>query len=487
MEREARPWREAQLAEAQRQLDKASRLASECGALLRAGAPAAPPAPACAEEKGCHERLMAHHTSPPESSAADGAASLQWSGMVDVNAIFQYTYTRTRTHALTRTRHTAAQDALDKILDHCLVQLEWRGQSLERFFAGVDTDQSSDWSALELANVLSLLGLPAQGEEQLDLILADLRGGSGRRVGIEELRCRLDVHRERRRLRDLLAQDTDFPMLVARLVLPSHAAACDVKALSTEGAELLQRLAPLSSQVASAVVRVASTEARGEHALASGGNSKFAMDSGGEDGSLIKAMFGDLGLFRRGLDELIGRPSANVEKAMEQEHCADKGFDQAFKTWNYGDACEHTPTEEYEFVVNPRQNKIYPNEIASGVRTKGRNRKLLDHLLRLPELAAARVTREELAALRLYTGPMYMHYNRELREALAFHLKAKAKELIRRFETEGSHAVSSSDLVEVSTCLGLEGNTAFLVESAREGGRGGGGGGGGEGQDGCAA
>ena len=54
-----------------------------------------------------------------------------------------------------------------------------------------------------------------------------------------------------------------------------------MKALSTEGADLLQRLAPLSSQVASAVVRVASTEARGEHALASGGNSKFAMDSGG--------------------------------------------------------------------------------------------------------------------------------------------------------------------------------------------------------------
>ena len=299
----------------------------------------------------------------------------------------------------------AAHDALDTVLDHCQLKLEAQGESIEAIFSEMDTDRSSDLSADELAAFLSRLGVPAQSQDKLHMILADMCGGSSDRVGVDELRRRIDVHRERRRLADLLKQETNFAHLVARLVLPSHLED-DVESLATQGsAILLERLSPLVSRAAAEVIKV-STSAQAQHLSRhaqadSGGNSKFAMEAGGDSG-LVAAMFGDVGLFRRGLDDLIGRPSADVERAMEKEHCSDDGADAPFYVRNYKGS-EHTPREEFAFVINPQADKLYPQEWA-GPGTEGRLRRDLGDLMQIPKSVETGVTRAELAALRLYTG-----------------------------------------------------------------------------------
>jgi hypothetical protein len=149
-----------------------------------------------------------------------------------------------------------AHDALDAALDHCQLKLEAQGQSIEAVFAEMDTDGSSDLSTVELAAFLSRLGVPAQRQDKLNMILADICGGGSDWVGVDELRRRLDVHRERRRLADLLTQQTNFAQLVACLVLPSNLED-DVESLSQRGsAILLERLAPLASRAAADVIKV---------------------------------------------------------------------------------------------------------------------------------------------------------------------------------------------------------------------------------------
>jgi hypothetical protein len=247
--------------------------------------------------------------------------------------------------------------------------------------------------------------VPAQRQDKLNMILADICGGGSDWVGVDELRRRLDVHRERRRLADLLTQQTNFAQLVACLVLPSNLED-DVESLSQRGsAILLERLAPLASRAAADVIKVSSRAQAQSSATRveadSGGNSKFAMEGGGESG-LVSAMFGDVGMFRSGLDDLIGRPSADVERAMEKEHCSEDGADTPFYAGNYKGS-EHTPREEFAFVINPQAGKAYPQE-ADGPGANGRQRKELGNLMQLPKVVETGVTRAELAALRLYTG-----------------------------------------------------------------------------------
>jgi hypothetical protein len=127
--------------------------------------------------------------------------------------------------------------------------------------------------------------------------------------------------------------------------------------------------------------------------------------------SLIQGMFGSKGLFRRGLEGLIGLPSMKVYDAMKAEH--ESAF--RFTSLNYG--IETTPKQEWEFVTDAKEG-LYPGEKEVGSSDEGRVRKSLDELMQLPECESSGVTREELIAVRLYTGPMYMYYNQQLRKAL---------------------------------------------------------------------
>jgi hypothetical protein len=350
-----------------------------------------------------------------------------------------------------------AEDAVDKLLNNCQSLIGWQGKGLDDIFNDMDTDHSGDLSAAEVAAVLKRLEVPIDGDEQAQRILEDLRGGGGTSaapVGVEHLRRRIQLHAERRRLADRLNQDTDTVNLIARLLLPSDAPADNMESLSKIDTPLLfERLSPLLSQIVDAVKRVAS-DATQETATAGekvgGANSKFSMD--GLDG-LRRAVYGDVALHREnGLNELIGWPSPNVFEAMKREHCDEDNSDTPFKVGNYGG--DRYPRQEWEFVVAPQQGQVYPDE-KTGTSDHGRERKDLEDLMKLEKLVAARVTREELIALRLYTGPLYMYYNDELRKALDFYLKSKTKNHVLQFK-EGPNNVTLAQLVDAAILLGVE-------------------------------
>ena len=83
---------------------------------------------------------------------------------------------------------------------------------------------------------------------------------------------------------------------------------------------------------------------------------------------------------------------------------------EKFKTSNY--QTETTPREEWEFVVQPLEGKVYAGEHTPGGRTRVSVATLME------KRPTQTLTEEEVIALRLYTGPMYMFYNSVLRQLL---------------------------------------------------------------------
>ena len=69
--------------------------------------------------------------------------------------------------------------------------------------------------------------------------------------------------------------------------------------------------------------------------------------------------------------------------------------------------------------MNPQRDKVYPGEVGlpkpGGGSYPGRNRKSIDSLMQHETAKKAKLTREEMIATRLYTGPPYMFLNRGLR------------------------------------------------------------------------
>ncbi len=118
--------------------------------------------------------------------------------------------------------------------------------------------------------------------------------------------------------------------------------------------------------------------------------------------ALVGMSCGDITNFRGGLNERVGDPSLDFLKAMETEHCHRK----VFKTQNYG--IETCPFNEWDIVVNR-------NLPAADMRSERRVPDI-DELLKLEQAIAAKLTREEVVAVVLYTGPMFEIYNCVLRQ-----------------------------------------------------------------------
>jgi len=102
-------------------------------------------------------------------------------------------------------------------------------------------------------------------------------------------------------------------------------------------------------------------------------------------------------------EDVIGRPDPNWFHGMLAEH----GVEYDFTTGNY--KLKTTVKEEWDQVVN---GKSAPAE-AMG---HGRCIRPLDDLMALPIVTKAKLRREEVIALVLYTGPMFMLYNSLLRK-----------------------------------------------------------------------
>lgn len=102
---------------------------------------------------------------------------------------------------------------------------------------------------------------------------------------------------------------------------------------------------------------------------------------------------------------------------------------------------------------------MYPGE-----RTKdnehGRERKLLEHLMQQRECVSSKLTEEEVIAIRLYTGPMYVAYNQETRAALKEYMTAELTEVLehwsgqpcRHGRSKGACCECLASFREVSAC-----------------------------------
>jgi hypothetical protein len=94
---------------------------------------------------------------------------------------------------------------------------------------------------------------------------------------------------------------------------------------------------------------------------------------------------------------LAGWPDLrDVLRVMTAEHCESFDSDQEFITSNY--KVKTTPRREWRIVVNCEES----------LADMSHNRRLqkLDEIMQRPEVVALGISREEVIAIVLYTGPM---------------------------------------------------------------------------------
>ncbi|KAK3273740.1 hypothetical protein CYMTET_18034 [Cymbomonas tetramitiformis] len=149
-------------------------------------------------------------------------------------------------------------------------------------------------------------------------------------------------------------------------------------------------------------------------------NGKFTLSE-----SNFTYSYSDLATFFGGLVKVLGTPSVvpSLEENMRREHVACADSVTEFTTGNYG--ITTTPKLEWEFVVTPQPAWQYPCETVHA--RHPRQMAPLDSFLKVMETintqleAAGHATllREEVIALRLYTGPMFAKYNPLLRQVLS--------------------------------------------------------------------
>lgn len=129
--------------------------------------------------------------------------------------------------------------------------------------------------------------------------------------------------------------------------------------------------------------------------------------------------------FYGGLEAFIGSPSPDIFIGMEREHRSDDKFDSVH-------VMQTTPRLEWQYVVESEVGEEANNTLRQAGAESKFNRdstggegsvnfgehdgwQLLHFTLDKKALTAGLI-REEVIALRLYTGPMYVHYNGVLRK-----------------------------------------------------------------------
>jgi len=141
-------------------------------------------------------------------------------------------------------------------------------------------------------------------------------------------------------------------------------------------------------------------------------------------GASLTLQYGQAKEFFAGLEGLVGSPSSDVMAAMVRDHASD----EPFEAWNAEQPRVTTPRAEWIYVVEGTAGKPVPQ--VAGATFEGRERhpshdtdctggragwKLKDFAAQ-PQIAKAGLMLTEVAGIRLYTGPMYVHYNNTLRK-----------------------------------------------------------------------
>ena len=139
--------------------------------------------------------------------------------------------------------------------------------------------------------------------------------------------------------------------------------------------------------------------------------------------------------FYKGSEAQIGPPNPKIWQGMEVEHCQRKNATTEFITSNYNiNTCS---VLEWEFVACPIDGADYPHTPSDKTKWKqgnswrgnhGREVLKIEHFMDEEEVKRAALIREEVAALRLCTGPMFFLYNAALRRA--------PKEYVKKIEID---------------------------------------------------
>jgi len=117
------------------------------------------------------------------------------------------------------------------------------------------------------------------------------------------------------------------------------------------------------------------------------------------------AEFGKLEEFHKGLLERIGYPMLNFYDGMQQEHCERADSRDTFRTPNY--LLETSPAQEWR-AVTEEEERVKACQGKRIVRS-------VEQLMGEEAVVRAKLRKEEIIALILYTGPMYLKYNAVLR------------------------------------------------------------------------
>jgi hypothetical protein len=146
------------------------------------------------------------------------------------------------------------------------------------------------------------------------------------------------------------------------------------------------------------------------------GNSSASLSSRFlQDADAFQYSFGNESHFYGGLDSYIGRPKdPDIFSKMQWEHCSSPYAHTEFTAGNYG-VTTH-PNVEWNFVILAAET--LPGGTKDGVLLQ-RAPIPLAHFENMQQSTRALLTRAEVAALRLYTGPMFACYNQVLRNPSA--------------------------------------------------------------------
>ena len=137
--------------------------------------------------------------------------------------------------------------------------------------------------------------------------------------------------------------------------------------------------------------------------------------------------------FHRGLEPVLGPSKKLLFEAMEKEHCESVDSDVSFVAGNTG--VSTTSRIEWNFVVNPSQKKLeelhlteWPKETSLEPKLRRVPRHIDDFEqdlaevnIKLQRIGLPRMTLMELVALRIYSGPLGVKFNKMIRSYTAGH------------------------------------------------------------------
>ena len=140
--------------------------------------------------------------------------------------------------------------------------------------------------------------------------------------------------------------------------------------------------------------------------------------------AVLQGKFCSISVFGRSLEERLGGMKENAVAGLLAEHCMAADSDVHFTPTNHPTAGRPTtPREEFRAVVgaagvDTKTWTLRPDAAPTcpaGGDVPGRVLRPLAYFLGCAPAHDARLTRGEVVALRLFTGPMYVRYNEVLR------------------------------------------------------------------------